>query len=266
MPDFVPFGDMVDTHPQTNVAQTSIELLGVRIDEPMATLTDIIVASVCFYAYYKLSKKKLPGISQTYFQYYFLLMGIATFLGGVIGHGFLYALSFGWKLPGWVISMFSVALIERSSIAHARPLLKSDKLGKFFLYFNLVELFTIMTITMTTLNFKWVEVHSGYGLLIIVSTFHLFTYLKTKDQGSLTILKAVGITCIGSGFFIFKISFGKWFNYIDISHVFLAVAAYVFYLGALRLQKRSAEVKTGAPITHQASSFVVSPLHPQKEE
>ncbi len=253
------------TDPRTNLVQTSIQLFGIRIDEPMATLTDVIVASVCFYAFYQLNKRKLPGRSQMYFRYYFLLMGIATFLGGVIGHGFLYALSFGWKLPGWIVSMVSVALVERSAIAHAKPLIKPG-LSKFFLYFNLVELLTIMTITMTTLNFKWVEVHSGYGLLAIVSTFHAYTYYKTKDKGSLTILKAVAITCIGSGFFIFKISFGKWFNYIDISHVFLAVSAYVFYLGALRLAKRPSDIKTGAPIPHQASSFIVSPLHPNNEK
>jgi hypothetical protein len=251
--------------PQTNIDHTSIQLFGVRIDEPMATLTDVIVAAVCFFAFYQLNKRKLPGISQTYFRYYFLLMGIATFLGGVIGHGFLYALSFGWKLPGWIISMFSVALVERSAIAHAKPLVKPG-LSKFFLYFNVVELLTIMTITMTTLNFKWVEIHSGYGLLVIVSTFHFYSYLKTKDKGSLTILKAVGITCIGSGFFIFRISFGTWFNYIDISHVFLAIAAYVFYLGALRLQRRNRKVSTGAPLPHQSSSFVVSPLHPQNDK
>lgn len=256
---------MMDTHPQINVAQTAIQLFGVRIDEPMATLTDVIVASVCFYAFYQLNKRQLPGRSQMYFRYYFLLMGVATFLGGVIGHGFLYALSFGWKLPGWIVSMVSVALVERSAIAHARPLIKPG-FAKFFLYFNLVELVVIITITMTTLNFKWVEVHSGYGLLAIVSSFHLYTYLKTKDQGSLTILKAVAVTCIGSGFFIFKISFGKWFNYIDISHVFLAVSAYLFYLGGLRLAKRPATVKTGAPITHQSSAFIVSPFHPQKDE
>lgn len=172
-----------------------------------------------------------------YFRYYFLLMGIATFLGGVIGHGFLYALSFGWKLPGWCISMVSVALIERSAIAHARQLIKPS-IGKFFLIFNLIELATIMTITMTTLDFKWVEFHSGYGLLAIVSTFHLYTYYRTRDKGSLIILGAVAITCIASLIFINKLSIHTWFNYLDISHTFLAIAAYVFYIGALKLEKR----------------------------
>lgn len=56
-------------------------------------------------------------------------MGIATMVGGVIGHGLLYAYSFAWKLPGWLTSMFSIALIERASIEQARKQI-SPKLGR----------------------------------------------------------------------------------------------------------------------------------------
>ena len=217
--------------------QPSIYPFGIRIDEPMATATDLLVSAVCFYAFYKLTQKKLPGRSQWYFRYYFLLIGIATFLGGVIGHGFLYALSFPWKLPGWTISMISVALIERSAISHARRLIK-PAVARFFLIVNIVELVIVMTITMTTLDFFWVEFHSAYGLLIIVFSFHAYTYYHTKDKGSLTIMWAVGITAIASLVFMNEISLHTWFNYLDFSHTLLAIASYVFYKGALRLGRR----------------------------
>ncbi|MFZ1806565.1 MAG: hypothetical protein WAU36_05060, partial [Cyclobacteriaceae bacterium] len=103
--------------------QPPITVFNIRIDEPVNMFTDLIVSAVCLIAYYKLTRKQLPGKTQLYFRWYFLLMGLATFFGGVIGHGFLYAFSFAWKLPGWIISMFSIALIERSSIEHARPLI-----------------------------------------------------------------------------------------------------------------------------------------------
>lgn len=218
--------------------QPSIYPFGIRIDEPIGTLTDILVALVCFYAYYQLSKRKLSGRSQMYFRYYFLLMGIATLSGGVIGHGFLYALSFGWKLPGWIIGMISVALVERSAIAHARPLIRA-RIGKFFLIVNLIELIAIITITMITLDFTWVQIHSGYGLLAIVATFHAFTWYRTRDNGSLIIMGGVAITGVASIVFMSKFSFHTWFNYLDLSHVLLAIAAYVMYLGGLRLQKRT---------------------------
>jgi hypothetical protein len=216
------------------VQQPSISLLGIRIDEPVNMFTDLIISAVCLIAYYKLTKKKRPGKTHRYFRLYFLLMGLATFFGGVIGHGFLYAFSFAWKLPGWILSMLSIALIERSSIENANSLI-DPKIGKSFLTLNIIELLTVMTITIYTLNFKWVELHSGYGLLAVVLTFHGFAYSKTRDKGSANIIIGVGFASMAALIFMNEISPYIWFNHIDLSHVLLAVAAQFFFRGALRL-------------------------------
>lgn len=215
---------------------TSVELFGIRIDEPVTVLTDLLVSAVCFFAFNDLRKRKLPGRTQLYFRLYFLLMAIATFLGGLIGHGFLYALSFPWKLPGWIISMLSVALIERSSIERAKPLIE-PRVARFFLILNIIELITIMTVTMWTLDFKWVEFHSGYGLLGVVLPFHAYTYYKTRDPGSKVVIIAVGIASFAALIFMNKISLHEWFNHLDISHTIMAIGGYVFYRGALLLRE-----------------------------
>lgn len=216
--------------------QPSIYISTIRIDEPINTLTDLIVSAVCFISFYQLTKSNLQGRTQLYFRLYFLLLGLATLLGGIIGHGFLYAFSFAWKLPGWIISMLSVAFIERSSIEHAKSLVM-PRVGKVFLVLNVIELITIMTVTIYTLNFEWVEFHSGYGLLAVVLPFHAYTHFKTRDRGSYIILIGVAIACVAALVFMNKISIDKWFNYIDISHTLMAVAAYVFYRGARNLNK-----------------------------
>lgn len=217
-----------------NYSQPSISLFGIRIDEPINTLTDLLVSAVCFYAFYQLTKRKLSAKTFLYFRMYFLLLGLATLFGGLVGHGFLYTFSFAWKLPGWIISMLSVAFIERSSIEHARPQI-DPRIGKFFLVLNILELFTVMTITSYTLNFEWVELHSGYGLLGVVLPFHSYVYYKTRDRGSLIIIGAVIIASVAALVFMNQLSLSPWFNYIDISHVLVASAAFVFYHGALRL-------------------------------
>ncbi|NBP69638.1 MAG: hypothetical protein EBU52_12920 [Cytophagia bacterium] len=214
--------------------QPSVYWLGLRIDEPVTTLTDLLVSAVCFYAWYKLGKLAAGSKSLLYFRYYFLLMAVATLLGGLVGHAFLYALSFSWKLPGWIVSMFSVALIERSAIDYAKTYVP-EKVGKFFLRLNVIELLVIMSITLYTLNFKWVEFHSGYGLLAIVFPFHAYVYYKTKDKGSRTIIFAVAIASIAALIFMNKIALHTWFNHLDISHTLMAIAAYIFYKGALKL-------------------------------
>lgn len=216
--------------------QPSIHILGIRIDEPVTTLTDLLVSAVCFTAFFKIRAAKLTGNAQLFFKAYFLLMGIATFFGGVMGHAFLYLFSFAWKLPGWILSMVSVASIERSAIEQAKPLV-DRRVGRFFLGLNIVELLAIMTITIATLNFKWVEFHSGYGLLAVVLPFHLYIYYRTRDKGSGIIIIAVLIACTAALFFMNKVSAHTWFNYLDISHTIMAVGAYVFMRGALVMKK-----------------------------
>jgi len=237
--------------------QPSIFPFGLRIDEPVTTLTDLIVSLVCFYAFFKLNKVDVKNRVHLYLKYYFLSMGIATAIGGIVGHGFLYAFKaqwespegfiniigriFGdellkdvanpWKLPGWLTSMFSIALVERASIEYARPLI-NPKVGTFFAWLNIIELLTFVTITFVTLNFFFVEVHSAYGLLIVVLGFNFTVFLKTKKKGSKLFLIAVGFSAIGALFFMNKWGFSPWFNHYDISHLFMTCSAFYFYLGS----------------------------------
>lgn len=212
--------------------QPSVFPFGIRIDEPVTTLTDLLVSAVCFYAFFKL--KKIPNQNRvhTFLTYYFLTMGLATLIGGVIGHGFLYLFSFAWKLPGWLVSMFSIALIERASIHYAQPLIKPG-IGRFFSVMNVVELITFITITFSTLDFFYVEAHSTYGLLIVVSSFNMMVYIKRKTRASKFFLSAVFIIILSSIVFMNEIDISPWFNHFDISHIGMAISAYLFYRGSL---------------------------------
>lgn len=220
----------------------SVFPFGIRIDEPVATVTDLLVSAVSLYAYLRMKRMGLNAWSQVHFRRYFLLVAVATVLGGLIGHGFLYAFGFVWKLPGWIVGIVSVALVERAAISHAQRLIRPE-IGRFFLVFNIVEMVAILVATVITLDFKWVEYHNGYGLIVNVAGFHGYAWYRTKDRGSLIILGAVGVTAIASVVFTRHLSLHTWFNYIDISHVLLAIAAYVMYLGAIRLDTKGQKVR-----------------------
>jgi hypothetical protein len=212
--------------------QPSIEIFNIRIDEPVTTFTDLIVSAVCFYAFVSLTSKTQRNKVHAFLKYYFLSMGIATAIGGLIGHGFLYLFSFAWKLPGWLTSMVSIALLERAAIQYARKLI-SQSLETFFKWLNIIELITFIVITFTTLNFFFVEVHSAYGLLIVVTGFNVFIYRKTKSYGSKVILWAVVFSAISALVYMNEWAISKWFNHYDISHIFMAVSAWLFYKGSL---------------------------------
>lgn len=209
---------------------TSIDIAGIKILEPVTSITDLLVTAVCFYAFAQLRTHEHKESKHVkFYRYFFLFMGLATLLGGIIGHAFLYLFSFGWKVPAWIVSMISIALAERAAIMRARPLMH-NKLGTFFTYLNLMELITFMFISIYTLKFIFVEIHAMYGLLIVVFSFEGFIYVHTRDAGSKKILRSVLLAAMAASAHIGEISFHKWFNYFDIAHILMAISCWVLYL------------------------------------
>lgn len=213
---------------------TTINILGIRIDEPVVTLTDLLVSVLCFIFAYKIHKSGKKERTFLYFKIYFFTMGIATFLGGVIGHAFLYAFSFYWKLPGWIMSMISIMFLERAVIEHTRIYLKTTVV-KVLGVINIVEFITFLTLTIATLDFFFVEFHSGYGLMFVVLSLEGFLFLKTKNQAGKYMLAGVGFAALAALFFMTKMSPHRWFDYLCVSHVFMAIAATFFYYGTVNI-------------------------------
>ncbi len=215
-------------------AQPSIEVFNVVIREPVTSLTDVLVAVICLMAYFSLKRMSLRNEVHRLFMYYFLTMSAATFLGGVIGHAFLEYLPFLAKIPGWITSMLSVALLERTVIQYTRSIV-SPKLGNFLAWVNIIELLTFMILALVTLNFQFVLAHAAYGMGVVVLGFSIFIYRTEKSLGSKLMLWAVGFCIVGATFFVFKIGIDKWFNHVDISHVFMMIASVFYYKGGKNL-------------------------------
>ncbi|MBK5279465.1 MAG: hypothetical protein JJE09_11450 [Bacteroidia bacterium] len=215
--------------------KTSTDIFGIEIMEPMTVATDLLVSAVCLYAFTKIKivANTLPSIRLL--KYYFLTLAVSTAYGGIIGHALQNVLSFGWKVPGWLLSMMAIAMIERAAILHAQPILRSG-IGKFFAILNIIELIGLISVVLLTLNFFFVEAHAAYGLLAIVSSFELFIYIKTKNEGSRLLLIAVIISAIAATVHLMELSIHAWFNHLDLSHILMAMAAYVFYLGTIKIK------------------------------
>jgi len=230
-----------------NEPTTSITISGVIIGEPITALTDLLVAAVCLYACLNLRKTSNPVPAVRLFAYYFLSMAIATAYGGIIGHAFIHLLSFPWKVPAWILSMVSVALLERSAIFHAQSLLPKSTI-KFFAVLNVMELSTMIIVVLRTLNFFFVEAHAAYGLLVIVFSFELIVFLKTKNEASKFMLLAVGVAALAAGVHLFELAPHRWFNHLDLSHTLMAVAAYLFYRGAKTINATGNLKATSPPV------------------
>lgn len=215
---------------------TSIKIGNVLVMEPVTTATDLLVSAICIYAFIALEKNENSDKTVLkLYRYFFLTMAMATAFGGLIGHAFLHYLSFEWKLPGWILSMVSVGLAERASIIHAKPLLKK-RTGNFFAFINIAELLMFIFLSMYTLNFIFVEIHAVYGLLLVLFSFELYVYKKTKDAGSKLTLWSILFAFVAAIIHLTKFSMHKWFNYLDISHIFMAISSYILYLGVSKMK------------------------------
>ncbi len=212
-----------------------VHLFGIRIDEPVVTLTDLLVSALCFLFFVKIHQAGKTHKVFTLFKLYFLLMGIATAFGGLFGHAFLYALSFPWKLPGWIVSMFSIMLIERAAINHTRILLKPGTV-KVLAVINIIELLVFMSLAIGKLDFFYVEFHSGYGLMFVVLSLEGLLYVKTKNAASKNILIGIAFAALAALVFMNKLSPHQWFNHLALSHTLMAVASYFIYRGVMKIE------------------------------
>lgn len=220
---------------QSESGQPSIEIFDITIMEPMVTFTDLWITAVCLYAFFKLKKLNKQGKVHQYMRWYFSIMAVATFLGGILGHAFQYSVGLEWKLPGWLISMLAVMAVERASIMHARPII-NDKFGKFLEVANVVELLTFAVITFTTLNFFFIQVHSAYGLGLIVLPLHFLVYRRTRNEGSRIFFLTVIFATLAAFFYTSEIGLHTWFNHLDLAHTVMAISMYCFYRGARELE------------------------------
>ena len=91
---------------------TSVELFGLLIEEPVASLTDVLTGVVGLVAFYRLQRLGLQDKAHVLFKYYFLFMGLATVSAGFLGHAFQYIVGFNAKAIGWTLSAIGLFCLD----------------------------------------------------------------------------------------------------------------------------------------------------------
>jgi len=211
--------------------QPSIEILNLRIDEPITTLTDLFFSVICFYAFFRIRKLEYAGRVKWYFKYYFLSLGFGALFGGIFGHAFLYRLSAGWQLVSWVFSLLAVGLITHAMVELSKPLVR-PWFNRWVSRINWLILAFALFYTLWSLAFLPVKYYSIFGLVVVVFSLSYYIYLKTRNRGVTILMAAVGIGFISALVFSFEWGVSPWFNHNDISHVILSFSAFGTYKGA----------------------------------
>ena len=213
----------------------SIVVCGLRIDEPVTMSTDIIVALIGIFGYFKITSKS-KSLHVKLYSYFFLWMGFSTLIAGIAGHGFLYRFGADGKMYGWVLGIIGTGFSQFAVLYHVKEKL-SKMVFSVLLLLCSIEVVAAMIVLFIVRTFVVVEIHAAFGLVGMVTIFEAINYFKTKSQLSSNMIIGVAFIVVAIIFHSTKISISKWFNYMDISHVFLAAAVCIMIKGVLLEQK-----------------------------
>jgi hypothetical protein len=224
--------------------QPSIEFLSLRVDEPVTTLTDLLISAVCLIASYNLKKIESNLKVHKYLKYYFLCMAAGSFLGGLIGHAFVYKFPEQWKLLSWIPSMIAVALVVRAIIEVARPLVKPG-FSKLVIRLNLLMLIIASFFSIKFLSFYPVKLLTIIGMIMIAGTLSYFIFRQTGNRGALQFVYGIALASVSAVFFSYEWGIGPWLNHRDISHLILTGSVFIFYKGSMNIRGGSVEQVNG---------------------
>lgn len=226
------------------------------IIEPMTAITDIIAAIICFICYAKFNKKS-QNTSIKYYSNFFLYMGISMLIGGLLTHAFCYLvqdqllsnqelkllpwsqkIQFMWhKMPCWIFNLVSVTYFLIYMSNHSKRIY-GEKNSRIWLITSIIITALMFVLLFAMLDFFVTEMHIGFAILALCLPMHLKILRKEKTPYVYSNIVACVITILVALVMIFKVTFGTFFNFNDISHLLIGASMYYFFVGASQLLKQ----------------------------
>lgn len=212
--------------------ETAIDIFGIHLQEPVTVLTNILIVVTCAILYFKLNLTTSKPELKKHWRLFFVFFGTSALIGA-FAHGFksyfaeetFYYIWMLMNLSGIPITYFlHSANIELSDF--------TDKTKQLLHYIILAIILVFVVITILTNNFASVKINGGIAILFTIIV-HVITWRK-KVEGSGWI--AFGFIFSISTMIIHtaKLSLSDWFNFKDISHVFMNIALFMIYAGVVR--------------------------------
>ena len=200
------------------------KLWGVIFFEPVTAFTKLILAAICLYAF-KISKgiANYPGRSS--WSYFFLTLGLATFIGfftHLLSEYEIYYL----RLLGWVFGGMAAYFTQSASIEQL-----SGKRTGFFILLAKIEFVFFLIVLYYFQMFEVVLVITVIAILIVLF-IHVYGLVSKILKGNELIVLGFLISALTAVARILKVSFHPvYFNYHDVAHLMMMVAIFVILAG-----------------------------------
>jgi hypothetical protein len=212
--------------------QPDIFIAGLRIQEPIITLTCFVVTAFSFTGFYKTRNISYHPAFH-YYRIFVLFIGISTLIGAFVGHAFQDNFGIGGKFCTWFTSMVGVTLAQQAAFMRLRGHI-SKRNYTLLSILVWVQLAVCIMVTSIMQEFLYVEIHTAIGMLLTVCSIETWLYAKNKSRISLNIIAGITMMIFAVLFHIFKISATSWFTYFDFGHVFMGICLFFFWMSILR--------------------------------
>ena len=217
--------------------QPDILVGGLRIGEPVVSLTAVLMALVCLYAWFRLGAVGGADKLLRLYRLFFICMAVSGLIGGLLGHAFLYRFPFFVKMPGWISGIVAVACLGQVSIERLRQF-KPDAPHRLWSAVNIGVALLALGVLCATRWFPIVEFHTAFGLLGVVGSIELGLWRRVNLRSSLFLLGSIPFAILAAGVHAVKFSLGPWFTFFDIGHLLVCGTFWMIYQSALLHEDR----------------------------
>ncbi|MFT5156281.1 MAG: hypothetical protein ACI9NN_000314 [Bacteroidia bacterium] len=216
-----------------NILNPTVFLGDFEWREPVTTLTDFLVALVCWFAVYsfvKAPKNQRVRPYHTIFIFYFLSFAIGMTSAAWFGHGLQAYVSPRFKIIGWCFGATGLMLLQQGSFYLVEGCVQRAWMRSAIRAAFVVQWFTFLVLAIhpSTSQFMVAQINSTLAIIGTILPMHLINYRTNNDARSRLVLGAIAFSLIPGVVYSQQLSFGRWCNYHDISHILMAT--FMFFM------------------------------------
>jgi hypothetical protein len=210
---------------------TFISIMGYPVFEPMILLTNSFLFGISLYSF-----RVLRRFAHDYARcmaWFTLLLGVSSVFGA-IGHAVHLQLGDQFfAVVLFLMNAFSLLAIYYFFLAPFAYLNKDNEQSRKWRQGARIWLGLIILISLFSGNFLLIKINAAF-VLIYSLVMHYRAHRTRDERGNLLIVTGVLISFIPIFIHSYEISLHKWFNYKDLSHVFMIISLIFIFVGARR--------------------------------
>lgn len=195
---------------------------GLCLQEPMALITNWLIAAICFICFYNLGEP--TSEFEKYWKRFYLFFGLSTVFGG-LGHTFFFYTDIYGKFPCWILGIFTSYNAGKAMISLYTP-----SRTKLLTQLLIIKGIALLTLALTMKSFLFITIDAIVAYLIFCGGFGIY-FWKKGMQGFKYIVFGVLVLTPSAFIFLLKLNPHIWFNKDDLSHVLMMVTIIFFYVG-----------------------------------